>query len=507
MAKEKHTFMITVITRAFSLKILVGTMIWLSAGTVNGSELYVGTAEVDITPKIPVALMGQFHLRIADEVHTPLSANIVALETRDGSVGMDTAVFVSCDLIWISTKMWDQVRTAVEKKISGFNGKKIILNGTHTHTGPVIEDVTDEAAYFYYNIPKKGVTRVSEYRQFLVGQITQGIIQAWENRQKGSTTWGVNRAAIPYNRRVVYKDGRAAMYGNSMIPEFERIEGYEDHDVHSLYFWDEKGELISIGINVSCPSQQVEGDTRVDADFWHPVREKLKERFGSNVVVLGWAGAAGDQSPRPIYRKAALQRMMELSGESRMDDVSNRIATAVEVTYGIVKDDRQKDILLQHRSKEIELPMRVITVDEYIESRRISEEAKNQIEKDPSKSDQLYVKMLWNDAIVKRFEVQKRNPNPQYKTDIHAVRLGDIAICTNQFELFTDYGIQIKARSKALQTFVIQLAGPGSYLPTEKAVYGGSYSAICQSNFVGPGGGAILVEETLEMIDDLWQAD
>ena len=59
-------------------------------------------------------------------------------------------------------------------------------------------------------------------------------------------------------------------------------------------------------------------------------------------------------------------------------------------------------------------------------------------------------------------------------------------ICTNQFELFTDYGIQMKARSKALQTFVVQLAGAGTCLPTERAVRGGSYSAIVQSNLVGP---------------------
>ena len=32
-----------------------------------------------------------------------------------------------------------------------------------------------------------------------------------------------------------------------------------------------------------------------------------------------------------------------------------------------------------------------------------------------------------------------------------------------QFELFTDYGVQIKARSRAVQTFLIQLAGGGPF--------------------------------------------
>jgi hypothetical protein len=48
-----------------------------------------------------------------------------------------------------------------------------------------------------------------------------------------------------------------------------------------------------------------------------------------------------------------------------------------------------------------------------------------------------------------------------------------VAIATDDFELFTDFGIRIKARSRALQTFLIQLAGPGTYVPTERAARGG----------------------------------
>lgn len=483
---------------------IISLFLCLPLSKTIASEIYIGTSEVDITPKLPVALMGQFHLRIAEEIHTLLSANIVALETRGIGAGQDTVVFVSCDLIWISTKMWNQVRRAVENELPGFDGQKIILNGTHTHTAPVIEDLTDEGAYFYYNIPREKVTQVSEYRQFLVSEISKGILRAWKDRKKGSITWGLERAAVPYNRRVVYKDGHAAMYGNTTTADFQSIEGYEDHDINTLFFWNEKEDLIRVVVNVACPSQQVEADIRVDADFWHPVREKLKTKFGSELVIVGWAGAAGDQSPRPIYRKKALERMTTLSGESRMDDISNRVVNAVENTFEIVKADKRNDLFLNHQSKEVELPMRVITTEEYIDSRRIASELKSQIRKDPKKSDQLYVKMRWNEAILHRCQAQKKNPNPQHKTEIHVIRLGDIAICTNQFELFTDYGIQMKSRSKALQTFIIQLAGPGSYLPTDKAVYGGSYSAVCQSNLIGPEGGAILVEETLELINVMW---
>jgi hypothetical protein len=88
--------------------------------------------------------------------------------------------------------------------------------------------------------------------------------------------------------------------------------------------------------------------------------------------------------------------------------------------------------------------------------------------------------------------------------ELHVVRIGDVAICTNPFELFTDYGIQMKARSKAVQTFVVQLVGRGSYLPTGKAIRGGHYSAVVHSSLVGPEGGTILVDRTVNVINSLW---
>ncbi len=473
---------------------------------LHASDLYIGTSEANITPKLPVALMGQFYLRIANEVSTPLFANIIALESRNGTKGLDTVIFVSCDLVYIPSQIWNMVRSEVSKRIPGFSENKIILNATHTHTSPVLEDASDDPS-FLYKIPEKGITQVGDYRIFMVNQIATGIVSAWNSRVKGQMSWGVQRAAIPYNRRVTYKNGEAVMYGNTVTPEFNSIEGYEDHDVHSLFFWNSSDELLGMAVEVACPAQEVEHETRVNADYWHPVREKLKKRYGDRVVVAGWIGAAGDQSPHPIYRKKALERMRELSNTSRMEDIASRIEEAVVWTYNVVEKDKHNDVIMEHQSRKIELPMRKITVDEYIESRRISNEAAEEIARDPAKSDQLNARMTWYGDVVKRYEAQKTNPNPQYDTEIHVIRLGDVVVCTNQFELFTDFGIQMQSRSKALQTIVVQLAGPGTYLPTSKAAKGGGYSAVCQSNAVGPEGGAILVEETLELVNAMWQED
>ena len=58
----------------------------LLAGVANlrAAELRIGTATADITPALPAALSGQFELRIAHTAATPLTANVVALESKPG---------------------------------------------------------------------------------------------------------------------------------------------------------------------------------------------------------------------------------------------------------------------------------------------------------------------------------------------------------------------------------------------------------------------------------------
>ena len=78
-------------------------------------------------------------------------------------------------------------------------------------------------------------------------------------------------------------------------------------------------------------------------------------------------------------------------------------------------------------------------------------------------------------------------------------------MATNPFELFLDYGNQIKARSAAEQTFLVQLAnGAEGYLPTAKAEVHGHYSAFISSGKVGHAGGEQLVRQTLQEIRDMF---
>lgn len=469
-----------------------------SGGRTLAAELLVGAADVDITPRVPVAVSGQFHLRIAHTIETPLTANVVALESRSGQRSQDAAIMVSCDLLYVPSEVLALVRKEVEKRLPDLDTMKIFLGGTHPHTAPVL-------LHDKYKIPQEGVMQVDEYRAFLVQRVAEAVARAWQSRRPGSFTWGLSHAAVAYNRRAVYADGSAQMYGRTDVPQFRNLEGYEDHDVGTLFFFDVAGELVAAAVNVSCPAQEVEGRTAVNADFWHPVRQSLRKRLGGRLCVLGWTGASGDQSPHLMYRKAADERMRQLRRLSRTEEIARRIVRAVDDAYEVVQNDRHAGVPLIHRVETIPLPMRLVTEPEYAEAKAACEQAAAQIANDPQAADQVYRRMKWYEVTVQRFERQQSDPTPTCETEVHVLRIGDVAVCTNPFELFTDYGIRIKARSKAVQTFLIQQVGQGEYLPTEKAVRGGHYSAVVHSSLVGPEGGQLLVDRTVELIDSIWE--
>lgn len=461
------------------------------------AQILVGTASTDITPAEPVALDGQFHVRIARTVESPVTANVIALESRDGERSLDMAVMVSCDLVSIQKDVCVLVRQEVQKRLPGLDVNKIILNATHTHTAPV-------TPLNKYPIPREGVVQVDAYQRFFAERVAEAIARAWNSRKPGTVSWGLSDAVVAYNRRAVYADGHAEMYGKTAVPEFRNIEGYEDHDINTLFFWNTEGKLSAVAVNIACPSQEVEGLSVVNADFWHPVREGLRKQYGPELCVLGWTGAAGDQSPHLMYRKAADERMRQLRGLSRLDEIARRIVRAVEEAYAVVEKDRHADVPLVHQVEHLELPMRLVTEAEYAEAKAACDQVQTQIDKDPKAAARVGRRLKWFEATVQRFEDQKTNPKPIHEMELHVLRLGDVAIATNPFELFTDYGIRMKARSKAVQTFLIQLTGAGSYLPTEKAVQGGHYSAVVHSSRVGPEGGQVLVDRTVEAINAMW---
>jgi len=492
--------MITPNKEFFMTRLVLSILCIFFTSTMNAATLNVGTAKSDMTPTKQVPLQGQFNLRLSQGVETPLTAHAVALESVEGDKQLDAVIFVSVDLVLIHDDLLDAVRKKVITKDAAIDVNKLVISATHTHTAPTLA----------LDVPKLPVAdEIMDYPEaidFTADRIADAVTCAWDNRRPGKIAFGLDFAVVGWNRRAVYADGRAVMYGNTNQADFRGIEGMEEHDVGSIFFLDENDKMLAVAINVACPSQVVEGRSTINADFWHGVRETLSKRFGEELVVLGWCGASGDISPRPIHRKAAVARMNSLRELDEIPEITRKIDRAVADTWDAVRKTAIADVPLAHRVETLQLPMRKVTEQEYAHAKaecdKIAAALQANTDKAPAQVD--WMAGGWHGGVVKQYEEQQKDPDVRFASPVHLIRLGETAIFTNPFELFTDYGVQMKARSPAVQTFVIQLVGAGTYLPTERAVRGGGYSAIIQSTPVSPEGGQVLVEETLKIADGLF---
>nr|MDQ3624737.1 hypothetical protein [Verrucomicrobiota bacterium] len=219
------------------------------------------------------------------------------------------------------------------------------------------------------------------------------------------------------------------------------------------------------------------------------------------LTVLGWCSAAGDQSPHLMYRKAAEERMLKERRLTRLQEIGRRITAAVMDTVDIARVGIRTEAAFSHTTADLQLPPRKILPREYEDSKKVV--AEFSALKNPD--NRMLATLEREKAVISRFE--EGDKLPPVTIELHVLRIGDVAIATNPFELYLDYGVQMKARSPAEQTFLIQLAaGSAQYLPTPKAIEGGSYSALPVSNRVGPEGGQVLVDETVQAIRRLWPA-
>ena len=428
---------------------------------LHEKPLYVGWASVDITPAKPVALVGQLNKRISQKVLDPLTATALALETRDENGVREQSIMVSCDVLFIRKAIQERLRDRVKNSIPDFNGNKLFLNATHTHTAPGFSD--DEFKGLYDISKDEGVMKPSEYADFFVERVTQVITQAWQNRKPGGMSWGLGHAVIGLNRRAHYFDGKSIMYGDTARPDFSNMEGYEDHSVGMIFFWTADKQLTGILMNVACTSQETEGLSDVSADFWHDTRLEIRKRLSNDgLFIFPQCSTAGDQSPHVQINKKAEEIMRERRGLSGRQEIARRLADAVDDVLPLSKDEIANRVIFKHKVARVAIPV--------------------------------------HEPLVEPFYVTD-TVDP---IEFHVMRLGDIAIATNPFELYLDYGIRIKVKSPAVFTFLSQLSCQlGGYLPTEKGVQGGGYSA--DKFIVGPKGGQVLVDETVNQLNILWK--
>ena len=503
-------------------------------------KIKIGWSEVDITPEkgVKISLAGQFFERITDQVESPVKVVAMAIES-----GNEQLVMASCDLVSIPCNLNQAVKEYLSDKLE-ISVDKVIISAIHSHTSytyprhnAIVHKLKQmgEEKISSYNYFKSVLPKEMEYKplvneekclsqeqsfEFLVEKIAKAVILAWENREFAYYKNAFGRVAVGMNRRVCYDDGSAKMWGDTNLANFDCLEGGNDSGVELIYTFDQNKELTGVVANIACPAQVVEHRSFISSDYWGKVRENLKNKFGKDIKVLGLCAPAGDQCPRDMIRwvnpetpiddpNIKRENYIERCADPSMFDISGlkvvgkRISNEIISVYEDLDTEFKDEGLLLHQTMELSLPIRKVSISEYEKAKK---EIDDYLEKNNGK------KMTYEDTakmhvfsgIMTRYLAQQKINT--IDIEVHFVRFGDIAIATNPFELFLDYGNQIRARSKAKQTILVQLAcGVGGYLPTQKAEKGGHYSAYVSSGTTDHVGGDILVRTTLENINKMFK--
>lgn len=487
-------------------------------------NLLIGFAEESITPEdFHISLRGQFYERIAEYVETDISVTAMAVEQ-----GGEQFTVLSYDLTSIGDNLIDALRARLAD-LEGFDPMKLMIGATHSHTShhyTMINRVKSVSSYTvmqrYANgkkyVPLTGDRKPSLDRdqalQFLLDRGEAAVRRAWTGRHPVRMKFGFGRAAVGMCRRVCYDDGSAKMWGDTNLANFTALEGGNDSGIEIGFVENPEGKLEGVIANVSCPSQIVEQRSFVSSDFWGKVRIYLREKYGQDLKILCLCAAAGDMCPRDLVRwvepetpindpNVKRPNPIERTADPSMFDIKGTWIAGRRIAREIIDAYEESAVadpceVLRHEVIHLDLPYRRVTIAEYEASDKALREFFATAPDTYDYEDNARMHVFA--GTIARYESQQTRD--VFPIEFHVVRLGNVAFATNPFELFLDYGNQIRARSLARQTFLIQLCcGADGYLPTEKAEKGSHYSAYVTSGHVGHAGGEMLVRETVETIN------
>ncbi len=492
---------------------------------MTNDTIKIGWARTEITPPGPCMLAGQMRNRLATELLDPLTSTVLALES-----GSEKVIIISADLGGIRMPLMAAIRQKITAA-TGIPGENITASATHTHTGPQYGTVIPMAErHQKHSIPcvgNRGIDTAEMRRkypdfadsescfQLLTEKISAAAIEAWNDRKPGKIAFGCGTAVVGENRRLTMKERGGVMYALENDPDMLNAEGHVDHTVNVLSTLTPEGKLTGMVVNIACPSQVSEAMSVVSADYWHEVRQEIAARWGSDVFLLPQCSAAGDISPHKLLGRKADERMMLLRkqqaapntdwswrgrvynleyGLARRREIARRIALALEDVLPVIAPAAESAPVVKKAFRMVELSPRLITKEE-------SDTAKAQAEELLAGIGEGYSGLIpWHLGVVERF----KNPPVSIPVELHTLRIGDMVFASNPFELYLDYGDRIKGRSKAVQTFLVQLsAGQGTYLPSGRSG-GTGYGSVPASSIVTVEGGNRLVEESIEAINELF---
>jgi hypothetical protein len=419
-----------------------------------------GVARMVITPEQSMWLAGYAARDHQSEgtLHD-LWAKALAIEDADGN----QAVLITTDLLGFPKALSDEIRDQLESECK-LSRARIILNSTHTHSGPVLKD----ALYDIYPLDQHQLSAIEQYSNKLVDQIVDLAGKALRSMepveiyaQNGVTRFQVNRR----------NNHPPTLYAQT------ELKGPNDHAVPVIKVVDKHGDLMAVAFGYACHP------TVLDAYEWsgdYPGFAQLElEKSHRGATALFFQGAGADQDPLPRL-SVGLARQY-----------GKELAAAVERV--LEEDMRELSPQLSASYSEIELPLHAPpSKDELLEIVQSSE-------------SQAYQKR-WANKMIDKMEKKESFLN-SYPFPLQVWQMGDQMIVSMGGEVVVEYANSLK-QIFGHDIFVMAYSNDVmAYIPSATILEEGGYEGMISQMVYGlpaqwdPGIESMIIQEIVNLAE------
>ena len=254
----------------------------------EGAPWKIGLAKVCTTPPVPIWLHGYAskpRFRPFDGKLNDLYAKAMAIE--DG--GGNRAVLITIDQCVIRAA---EAKTLFDRltKETGLERRQLLLNFSHTHSGPII-GTSDLSRYPMSDEERKNSL---DYTERLMGLLVDLVRNALGDLKPARLSWAVGNAGdFVQNRRVYTKDGKYLKMGPNP-------DKYADRDVPVLRVDAPDGTMRAVVFGCACHAVTLDQtNIKLSGDYPSFAQETIeKQHPGVQAMFVQGCGADANSTPR-----------------------------------------------------------------------------------------------------------------------------------------------------------------------------------------------------------------
>jgi hypothetical protein len=424
----------------------------------NRKDWKAGVSCVKITPRHPIWLAGYDSRRHPSKgTLTDLWAKVLALEDTDGK----QAILVTMDLLGIPKQFSERIRNQLETKFH-LSRSQIILNASHTHSGPVLTDALVDVYPIQPDSHQQDI--INQYTNELKEKIVVLVEKAFHSMKSARLYAGNGVTRFQVNRITNREE--------ELTPQMN-LHGPNDYAVPVIKVADKEGKLIAIAFGYACHNTVLDG-YKWCGDYTGFAQMALEKAY-PETTALFFQGAGGDQNPLP-------RRSVSLAKQ-----YGKELAAAVVAV--IDGDMRKLQPQLTTAYSEVKLLFSSLPTKEIL-----SKKAKNASG----------FQKRWAGRMFKKLE-RGESFNSSYPYPLEIWKLGSQFIIALGGEPTVGYAIKLK-QILGQDIFVLGYSNDVmGYIPTEKILQEGGYEGASSQMAYGlpapwaPGIEATIIHEVTRL--------